>query len=779
MSGKLIKKSDESVLAEASTTFTAAEGGSGTVELVFEFDASALAGQSAVAFEKCLDGDEVVATHEDLNDKDQTVEIVEPEKVRTTVTKDWTDENGNEISWPSGVSAEITVNYGEESQKVTLTAKKQAATVEFKKVEGATFSVEELKVEGYETAQITPNEDGSFTVVNKKEPKPEEPDQIRVTKQWSNLDGSNTWPSGKTIDVAVSYNGELVKNITLSEDHQYEDVTVEKKIPDAEFTVTETTEIEGYTSEVESGNGVIIITNTEEQPEPTYVNTKVKKVWKDVDGNDLPWPENAKVTVRVTYGDDFQDITLENGEAVTTKDFKEVEGASFNVQELEIHEGFTAGYGEENGTHVVTNTEIPEEPEKVSTEVFKLWVNADGSNTWPEGKTAEIRVKYNGKVVETLVLTADEQSKRTKEYEAVEGAVFEIEEISIEGYTTEIVGNDLAGFMVTNTENPVEEEYDRAGELATTVEVGGSRGSDTTAALVKAEDAGKTVDVVDTIVYKDLAKSTDYEVTGTLNEIGSDGSVKAIANSTETLTTDADGAGSWTMVFNGVKLEAGKKYVVFESAVNTEDTTEVVDHKNPDDTAQTVVVEEELPTEVKFSKTDLDGKELPGAEMVLTDAEGSVIDEWTSTTEEHIMNLVDGEYILTEKAAPEGYYCVTTEMHFEVKDGEATLKTAVVDNNGEIEVLAGTHIFLKDAPKVQSVYEEKTDEGDGGSEEVVEKTEKVTEKTEKAAEKTEVKEAHSTRVSTGDDSTLYIWAVMLMISLAAIVVTIIRRRRTN
>lgn len=175
-------------------------------------------------------------------------------------------------------------------------------------------------------------------------------------------------------------------------------------------------------------------------------------------------------------------------------------------------------------------------------------------------------------------------------------------------------------------------------------------------------------------------------------------------------------------------------------------------------------------TEVSFSKTDLEGKELPGAEIVLTDAEGNVIDKWTSTTEDHILNLADGEYIMTEKASPEGYYCVTTEIHFVVKDGEVTLTTAVVDNGGEIEVLAGNHIILKDAPKVQSEYEEPKE--DEGEEEVVVRTEKVT-------EESEVKEAYSKRVNTGDDTTLYIWAVMLMISLLSAVITIIRRRRTN
>ncbi|MBQ7146233.1 MAG: VaFE repeat-containing surface-anchored protein, partial [Lachnospiraceae bacterium] len=88
MEGQLVKKSDASaVVATASTTFTASESGSGEVTLVFTFDARDLAGESLVAFETAKKDGEVVATHADINDADQTVEVENPNpEIKTTAT---------------------------------------------------------------------------------------------------------------------------------------------------------------------------------------------------------------------------------------------------------------------------------------------------------------------------------------------------------------------------------------------------------------------------------------------------------------------------------------------------------------------------------------------------------------------------------------------------------------------------------------------------------------------------------------------------------------------
>ena len=58
----------------AETTFTPAAE-SGTVEMTFTFDASALAGKSVVVFERLYDGERLVAAHADIADADQTVEV--------------------------------------------------------------------------------------------------------------------------------------------------------------------------------------------------------------------------------------------------------------------------------------------------------------------------------------------------------------------------------------------------------------------------------------------------------------------------------------------------------------------------------------------------------------------------------------------------------------------------------------------------------------------------------------------------------------------------------
>lgn len=61
---------------KASTTFKP-KTANGTVEVKFEFEAEGLAGKSVVAFEELMRGKQIVATHSDINDENQTVRIIE------------------------------------------------------------------------------------------------------------------------------------------------------------------------------------------------------------------------------------------------------------------------------------------------------------------------------------------------------------------------------------------------------------------------------------------------------------------------------------------------------------------------------------------------------------------------------------------------------------------------------------------------------------------------------------------------------------------------------
>ena len=73
--GTLVNVQDEKdIIAKAETTFTATEKNM-VIDVVFKFDGSKLEGESVVVFEDLLHNKKVVATHSELNDKDQTVKF--------------------------------------------------------------------------------------------------------------------------------------------------------------------------------------------------------------------------------------------------------------------------------------------------------------------------------------------------------------------------------------------------------------------------------------------------------------------------------------------------------------------------------------------------------------------------------------------------------------------------------------------------------------------------------------------------------------------------------
>ena len=70
----------------------------------------------------------------------------------------------------------------------------------------------------------------------------------------------------------------------------------------------------------------------------------------------------------------------------------------------------------------------------------------------------------------------------------------------------------------------------------------------------------------------------------------------------------------------------------------------------------TVIMRDDI-TKVQISKVDIaTGKELPGAELTITDKDGKEINRWVSTdTPHYIEKLPAGDYTLTEITAPDGY----------------------------------------------------------------------------------------------------------------------------
>ena len=96
----LIGEGEEHAQVTSEATFTPAEA-SGTIEVLFTFDASALTGKAVVVFETLFQGETKIASHEDIEDEGQTVTFVEGPKIGTTATVD-----GQHTAEPTG---EITI----------------------------------------------------------------------------------------------------------------------------------------------------------------------------------------------------------------------------------------------------------------------------------------------------------------------------------------------------------------------------------------------------------------------------------------------------------------------------------------------------------------------------------------------------------------------------------------------------------------------------------------------------------------------------------------------
>ena len=104
------------------------------------------------------------------------------------------------------------------------------------------------------------------------------------------------------------------------------------------------------------------------------------------------------------------------------------------------------------------------------------------------------------------------------------------------------------------------------------------------------------------------------------------------------------------------------------------------------------------------SKQTTSGEELPGAELVVKDADGNVADKWTSTRKPHAVNgLKVGEtYTLTEKSAPDGYVAAE-EIAFTVTDDGKNQQVAMIDRqlfvvkaDTSVTGLAGAKLEVRD-----------------------------------------------------------------------------------
>ena len=108
-----------------------------------------------------------------------------------------------------------------------------------------------------------------------------------------------------------------------------------------------------------------------------------------------------------------------------------------------------------------------------------------------------------------------------------------------------------------------------------------------------------------------------------------------------------------------------------------------------------------LRTSVDISKQDItNGKELPGAKLEIRDADGNLVEGWTSTKTPHTVRGLELEkaYTLTETRAPDGYTEAESIVFKLVQEGNEQSNIVYVKSDDDWVKLDDATVIMQDAP---------------------------------------------------------------------------------
>jgi hypothetical protein len=158
------------------------------------------------------------------------------------------------------------------------------------------------------------------------------------------------------------------------------------------------------------------------------------------------------------------DGTQGGTQELETAEYRVVETLVNNDAPAEDKVQITGGKTEGTYSYTITNKE---DIELVDLEVEKTWVNADGSSDWPEGVTVDIQLTADGNAVEgkTAALSAANPSytfedlpRRTEDGREI---VYSVNEVKINGYSSQIGGIADGKITITNTQETTEVRVDK------------------------------------------------------------------------------------------------------------------------------------------------------------------------------------------------------------------------------------------------------------------------------------------------------------------------------
>ena len=699
----LIGEGEEQAQVTSEATFTPAEA-SGTIEVLFTFDASALTGKAVVVFETLFQGETEIASHEDIEDEGQTVTFEDGPHIGTTATVD-----GQHTAAPSG---EITI--------VDVVAYSGLTPGETYKVSGILMdkATGEPLLVGEDQAQVTAEVE--FT--------PESADgtvELTYTLDASTLAGTTI----VVFETLYQADVEIAAHADINDENQTVEITEPEK---PTLGTTATVDGQHTADPVDEITIVDVVEYTGLIPGETYTVSGV--LMDKATGNTL-LVDGAEVTAEVEFTPESADGTVE---LTYTLDASALAGTTIVVFETMYQDGVEiaahADINDENQTVEITEPEKPTlgttatvdgqhtaEPtgeitivdvveytsltpgetytisgilmdkatgkpllvdgEEITSEVEFTPESADGTvkltytleGSTLAGTTIVVFETLYSDGVEIAAHTDINDEAQTITIEPRGGLLIQkaSEDGALEGFTFLVEGEGYSQTFVTDGAGTIYIEDLSPGEYTIT-----EQESESTARyeIPAGQTVKVTADQATTVeFYNQLLRG---KITG--HKTGAeqaplegvtfglfDAEVTEFTEETAIEVTSSNEAGEFTFEapygnYQVAELETVPGYVTMKESIAVElDKTDV----DLEDIANSQTV-------VHFSKVEAEtGEELPGAVLELYTPDGSLLDTWETTEIPHVIpGLPVGEgYVLREVTAPEGFE-VAEDVTFNVED---------------------------------------------------------------------------------------------------------------
>ena len=362
------------------------------------------------------------------------------EETSVSVRKVWTDSDNQDGIRPESISVQLKADGKASGDPVVLNEANNWTYTWTKLAKNANkteiqYTVDEVDVPSGYTKTVTKESTG-YVITNTHNP---ETTSINGTKTWSdndNQDGKR--PTSITVNLLANGTKVDSKEVTANDNWKYEFTNLPKYAAGNEITYTvEENAVEGYEATVDGYN----ITNTH-KPETTKVEGT--KTWNDSDNQDGIRPEKIivnlladgnKVNTQEVTPDDNGNWTYSFTDLPKFKAGKEI---VYTVAEKAVE-----GYVSTVSGYNINNTH---KPETIAINGSKHWDdNDDQDGKRPESIT--VNLLANGEKVNSQVVTAagnwTYNFTDLPKYKAGKEIKYRVEEVAVEGYTTELDGYDI------------------------------------------------------------------------------------------------------------------------------------------------------------------------------------------------------------------------------------------------------------------------------------------------------------------------------------------------